>query len=913
MRKLTLVVAMLACAAVALLGSSSALAGEPPNQNDPCSTNGRNTCDTTGVGSYENYRYGIRWFGDYRNAVEGVARTFCIDLQYWYPSPKYRYAEDTTGKLRNRDGEVVTTRNLQLMAYALWHYGQTNDRNRQAATMLYVHALMGDARPGEVAPDSIGDSVAGIYREMAREAERFHGPYRIESKIPGRISAGATGTMTFRVIAASGAALPGVTLNLTAKGAGGVPRQVKTNENGVATVQFTANASDGVDVTATTEKLASTLPRIFNPTAPDAAINGQRLAAAGSQVVSTTGGVGVQKSKVTARTKATAEKLLVGQSLRDKVFISGATENWKGTVEVKIFGPFRTRAAIRCDGEPVWTGSFDARGPGEYLTPYATMRKVGWYTYQEVIPGDAFHVGTTTECRDPDEIFKVETQPLVTTIVSSDRIAPGSELSDTVRVTGTTGEPVTVRADLYGPFASRDAINCDGQPIWTGNIEVEGDGEYKTDAFVLTVPGYYHYREFLGPTEFVRGYDTPCGEASETSIVFGQPKILTQVSAPVVAPGSTLSDTAIVTGLGALSATVNVELWGPYATKGEIDCVGTPYWKGTFVANGDGTYKTAPVKIEKVGYYTYRESILEAPPYEGVVTKCGEAAETALASSEPLVTTLVSNEVVAPGASITDKVMVSGLGQTAAKIEVELFGPFDSRDAITCTGKPYWTGVLFVKGDGEYRTAPVKLGRAGFYTYREKLVGSPRVKAYQTECGEVSETSLARPLILTGRNEATRRAAATVDAGGKTPVKINFSKLGISAPIFKAKIDLEAGALAVPVDIKKTAWWADGAAPGSRTGSILIAGHVDSARLGAGAFYRLREARNGDRIQVTTRDGSTVTYRVVSVKRVVKESLPTDVFSLQGGNRLVLVTCGGPFLRAAGSYRDNIVVTAVPV
>ena len=28
--------------------------------------------------------------------------------------------------------------------------------------------------------------------------------------------------------------------------------------------------------------------------------------------------------------------------------------------------------------------------------------------------------------------------------------------------------------------------------------------------------------------------------------------------------------------------------------------------------------------------------------------------------------------------------------------------------------------------------------------------------------------------------------------------------------------------------------------------------------------------------------------------------------------RLVLVTCGGPFDQAAGHYRDNIVVTAVP-
>ena len=63
---------------------------------------------TTGIGSYETYRYGIRWFGDYRGAVPGAAHTYCIDLRYWYPSRAYRFREDTSGTLRNRDGETVS-------------------------------------------------------------------------------------------------------------------------------------------------------------------------------------------------------------------------------------------------------------------------------------------------------------------------------------------------------------------------------------------------------------------------------------------------------------------------------------------------------------------------------------------------------------------------------------------------------------------------------------------------------------------------------------------------------------------------------------------------------------------------------------------------------------------------------------
>ena len=45
--------------------------------------------------------------------------------------------------------------------------------------MLYVHSLMGDARPGEVDPAAIGPQVASIYRQVAADADRFHGPYRV--------------------------------------------------------------------------------------------------------------------------------------------------------------------------------------------------------------------------------------------------------------------------------------------------------------------------------------------------------------------------------------------------------------------------------------------------------------------------------------------------------------------------------------------------------------------------------------------------------------------------------------------------------------------------------------------------------------------------------------------------------------
>ena len=55
-------------------------------------------------------------------------------------------------------------------------------------------------------------------------------------------------------------------------------------------------------------------------------------------------------------------------------------------------------------------------------------------------------------------------------------------------------------------------------------------------------------------------------------------------------------------------------------------------------------------------------------------------------------------------------------------------------------------------------------------------------------------------------------------------------------------IDMKAGAMGTPSDIDRVGWFRDGAAPGDERGAVLLAGHKDSARRGAGAFYAIEQA-----------------------------------------------------------------------
>ena len=270
---------------MALAAPSLAPAAAPPGPRDPCSRAGRDTCGTLGVGVYRSYRYGTRWFGDFRGAVPGAAHTFCLDFRFWYASPSYRYRPLPSARLRNRDGAPVPPERRRRLAYAVWRYGRSTSPIRQAAVMLYVHSLMGDGRPGEADPAVLGSRGAALFRTVAARSALDHGPYRIEVRLPRTLTVGRPATATIRLLSAHGHALPSVRLSLSASGASGVPPETRTSAAGLARVRLTPTAAAGLRLRVRSGAVASTEPRVLAPTVEPARANGQRLAAPASQRV----------------------------------------------------------------------------------------------------------------------------------------------------------------------------------------------------------------------------------------------------------------------------------------------------------------------------------------------------------------------------------------------------------------------------------------------------------------------------------------------------------------------------------------------------------------------------------------------------------------------------------------------------
>lgn len=145
------------------------------------------------------------------------------------------------------------------------------------------------------------------------------------------------------------------------------------------------------------------------------------------------------------------------------------------------------------------------------------------------------------------------------------------------------------------------------------------------------------------------------------------------------------------------------------------------------------------------------------------------------------------------------------------------------------------------------------------------------------------------------------------------PTSISLPSIGVEAAVVPVGVDPD-GLMGVPEDVRTAGWYRWGSAPASAQGTVVVAGHVDDREQGRGAFFDLRVVEVGDEVTLTDAEGATSTWRVTGRRTFDKSSLPVeDLYRRDGPPRLVLITCGGEFDRAARSYESNVVVEAEPL
>jgi LPXTG-site transpeptidase (sortase) family protein len=141
------------------------------------------------------------------------------------------------------------------------------------------------------------------------------------------------------------------------------------------------------------------------------------------------------------------------------------------------------------------------------------------------------------------------------------------------------------------------------------------------------------------------------------------------------------------------------------------------------------------------------------------------------------------------------------------------------------------------------------------------------------------------------------------------PVRLLIPAIGVDAPVTVK--GLRSGAVMdVPDGPEDVAWYNFTARPGMG-GNAVISGHLDYHDYGAAVFWRLKELREGDIVEVRLADGSVLRYRVsLKLSYDARMAPVSEIVGPTSKEVVTLITCGGTFDSGSRNYSDRLVVRA---
>jgi LPXTG-site transpeptidase (sortase) family protein len=139
------------------------------------------------------------------------------------------------------------------------------------------------------------------------------------------------------------------------------------------------------------------------------------------------------------------------------------------------------------------------------------------------------------------------------------------------------------------------------------------------------------------------------------------------------------------------------------------------------------------------------------------------------------------------------------------------------------------------------------------------------------------------------------------------PTRLIIPKIGVNAPSINLQLKAD-GTLETPNSATDVGWYRNSPTPGE-IGPSVIVGHVDYVHVGPAVFWNLNKLQAGDIFEVQRVDGSTMKFKVDSVKQFSQSNFPTnEVYGNINYAGIRLITCGGTFNSQTHHYSDNTVV-----
>ena len=388
--------------------------------------------------------------------------------------------------------------------------------------------------------------------------------------------------------------------------------------------------------------------------------------------------VTITTASPTITTSPSAATATVGSSITDTATVSGG-DNPTGSVTLNLYNnatasgtPLLTDA-----NEPLVSGV--ATSKGYIATATGTDYWVATYN------GDSNNASVTSNAA-AEPVTITTASPTITTSPSAATATVGSSITDTATVSGGDNPTGSVTFNLY------NNATASGTPLLTDANEPLVSGVATSKGYIATATGTdYWVATYNGDSN--NASVTSNAAAEPVTITTASPTITTSPSAATATVGSSITDTATVSGGDNPTGSVTFNLYnnatasgtplltdaneplvsGVATSKGYIaTATGTDYWVATY--NGDSNNAS--------------------------VTSNAAAEPVTITTASPTITTSPSAATATVGSSITDTATVSGGDNPTGSVTFNLYNNATASGTplLTDANEPLVSGVATSKG-----------------------------------------------------------------------------------------------------------------------------------------------------------------------------------------------------------------------
>jgi hypothetical protein len=451
----------------------------------------------------------------------------------------------------------------------------------------------------------------------------------------------------------------------------------------------------------------------------------------------------VSPKVVSVATNLSALTITVGGSVFDSATINGATSTAGGTVTYNLF------ASGTCAGSPSVVSTVtvtNAVVPNSQSVTFSNTNPVSW---NAVYSGDANNSGASSAC-EPLTVNK--TNPTITTSLSPNPIIVGQFMTESASLTGSFQAIGSVN---YLQFSTG---TCSGTAVIVSTVTVTNNVIPSSSPINPAPSGTYGFEASYSGDANNNPITSSCASLTVTK---ASPTISTTLSLTAIPVGSSVSDSATMTGGFQLGGTVTYVFYLGSSCPGSPTSVGSPVVVTNGVVPG-----SIPQTFNSAGAYGWSASYSGDANNNPITSLCEPLTVN---KATPVVSTTLSANPIIVGSTVYGSATMTGAFQAGGSATYFVFATAD------CTGSATTVSTVTVNNGAIPSSSPLQFTSAGSFSWNLRYFGDSNNNLATSPCvpltvskasPTISTTLSANPVIVGGSVSDFATMTGGFQAGG---------------------------------------------------------------------------------------------------------------------------------------------------